>query len=117
MTLLGELSRRTLVVLFTDFVDTVTVELMVENLARLSGRHLVICVTLADPELARIEATPPGTLRDLTRSVIVGDILSDRAVVLSRLRRLGVHCIDAPVGTVTTELVDRYLEIKRRELV
>jgi len=117
MTLLGRLSRRTLVVLFTDFVDTVTVELMVDNLSRLASRHLVVCVTLADPALAAIEATAPAGLRDLTRSVLVGDILRDREVVLRRLRRMGVHCIDAPVGTVSTELVDRYLEIKRRELV
>jgi uncharacterized protein (DUF58 family) len=117
MTLLGQLSRRTLVVLFTDFVDTVTVELMVENLGRLASRHLVVCVTLADPALAEIESGAPSDLRDLTKSVLVGDILRDREVVLRRLRRMGVHCIDAPVGTVSTELVDRYLEIKRRELV
>ncbi|MEN8148437.1 MAG: DUF58 domain-containing protein [Planctomycetota bacterium] len=117
MTLLGQLTRRTLVVLFTDFVDTVTVELMVENLGRLADRHLVVCVTMADPSLAAIEDLPPGDLADLTRSVIAGEILTDREVVLQRLRRRGVHCIDAPVGTVSTRLVDRYLEIKRRELV
>ena len=64
-----------------------------------------------------IEESPPSSLVELTLSVIAGEILSDREVVLQRLRRLGVLCVDAPVGTVSTELVDRYLEIKRRELV
>jgi len=117
MTLLGRLSRRTLVVLFTDFVDAVTVELMVENLGRMAGRHLVVCVTQSDPAFTEIEVRAPASLVSLNRSVIVGDILRDREVVLRRLRRMGVHCIDAPAGTVSMEVVDRYLEIKRRELV
>src|SRR5690606_37670883 len=36
----GRLTRRSLVVVLTDFVDTVTAEIMVENVLRLSRRHL-----------------------------------------------------------------------------
>src|SRR5262249_8703513 len=43
------LKRRALLVLFTDFVDTVTAELLVESLQRVSNRHVVVFVTLRDP--------------------------------------------------------------------
>jgi uncharacterized protein (DUF58 family) len=36
------LRRRSLVVLFTDFLDTMTAELMIDNVARLARRHLVL---------------------------------------------------------------------------
>lgn len=117
MTLLGQLRRRTLVVLFTEFTDTVTVELMVENVRRLTARHLVICVTNRDEGLLRHAAARPDGLGGLNRAVVAADLLRERAVVLRRLARLGVHCIDAPVGGVSAALVDRYLEIKRRELI
>ena len=38
------------------------------------------------------------------------------ANVLRRLRRLGIHCLDAPPAAISTALLNRYLEIKRREL-
>ncbi|MBO0754263.1 MAG: DUF58 domain-containing protein, partial [Bradyrhizobiaceae bacterium] len=45
------LRRRTLVILFTEFVDTVTAELLIESLERLRNRHVVVLVTLRDNEL------------------------------------------------------------------
>jgi hypothetical protein len=37
-------------------------------------------------------------------------------VVLERLRRAGAHCLDAAPGASAMALVNRYLELKRREL-
>jgi uncharacterized protein (DUF58 family) len=111
------LRRRSLVVLLTDFVDTVTAELMVENLARLSRRHLVLFVTLRDPSLDEIARRRPGTLHDLHRAVVAADFVREREVVLRRLQRLGVQCLDVPPRRVTTDLLNRYLEVKRREMV
>ena len=115
--LLGRLNRRSLVILMTEFVDTVTAELMVDNLQRLSGRHLVIFVSLRDTGLAdTIDARPAG-FGDVARAVIADDFVRERSIVLERLRRLGVHCIDAPSEAVSMELVNRYLLIKRQDLI
>jgi len=37
--------------------------------------------------------------------------------VLGRLRRQGVHCLDAPPAAVSSRLINHYLDVKRRELV
>jgi len=116
-TLLGRLSRRTLVVVFTDFVDTVTAELMIENLRRLAVRHLVLFVALRDPELTALADAVPEDLTVLHRAVVAADLLREREVVLRRLRRLGVHVLDVAVSQVSTSLVGEYLRIQRRELV
>jgi uncharacterized protein (DUF58 family) len=122
LTLLAQqLQRRSLIVLFTDFVDTVTAELMVENLGRLSGRHLVLFVTLQDPELkALVEAAPdsiPGSMDAVARSVVADELRKERMVVFERLRRLGVQCLEAPYNRVGTDLINRYLAIKQREMI
>src|SRR5262249_6569191 len=41
----ARLKRRALVILFTDFVDTVTAELMIESIQRVANRHVVVFVT------------------------------------------------------------------------
>lgn len=117
MSLSSRLKRRTLVVLFTDFVDTVTAELMVENLGRLARRNLVLCITLRDPELVSAAEQSPTSPAALSRAVVAADLVREREVVLRRLQRLGIRCIDAPAEQVSTVLINRYLEIKRRELV
>jgi uncharacterized protein (DUF58 family) len=122
LTLLSQqLQRRSLIVLFTDFVDTVTAELMVENLGRLSGRHLVLFVALQDPELrALVDAAPdsiPGSMEAVARSVVADELRKERLVVFERLRRLGVQCLEAPYNRVGTDLINRYLAIKQREMI
>ena len=111
------LRRRSLVVVFTDFVDSVTAELMVENLGRLARRQLVVFVTLRDEALDATALGRPGRLGDLHRAVVASGFLRERAAVLARLRRLGVLCVEAGPGEVSTRLVSRYLDVKRRELI
>jgi len=111
------LKQRSLIILQTEFVDTTTAELMVENLARLAARHVVLFVTLRDPNIDRIIDAPPRTIEDVTRSVIADDFGRERRIVFERLRRLGVQCLEAPSERMGTELIDRYLAIKSKELI
>jgi uncharacterized protein (DUF58 family) len=111
------LSRRSLVIVLTDFVDTISAELMLENLNRLARRHVVIFVALQDPGLAATAAGAPTDLVELNRAVVAGGLLRDREVVLRRLRRQGIHPIDAAPAQVTPRLINAYLDIKRRERI
>lgn len=115
--LLGQLKRRSMVVVLTDFVDTVTAELMVENLHRLSKRHLVIFVSLRDPSLNELVASRPAGLSSLNQIMVCADLIQEREQVIRRLSRRGIFCIDTPPSGLTLELLNRYLEIKRRELL
>jgi len=111
------LTRRSLVVVLTDFADTVTAELMVENLDRLARRHLVIFVSLRDPMLDTVAAEAPRSVLTLGRAVVATDLLRERDLVLRRLRRQGIFCVDAAPAAVSIDLLNRYLDIRRRELV
>jgi uncharacterized protein (DUF58 family) len=115
--LAGRLSRRSLIVLTTEFIDTVTAELMLENVARLASRHLVLFVTLQDPDLPAIIDAPPRSFAGLARSVVADELRRDRLVVFERLRRLGVQCLEAPHNAIGIELINRYLAIKQRESI
>ncbi len=115
--LLSRLKRRSLVILQTEFVDTITAELMVANLERLAARHLVVFVTWQDPSLNSTVNTPPRTVGDMAKSVIADDMIRERMIVIERLGRLGVHCLHTPVKRMGVDLVNRYLMIKRKELI
>lgn len=116
-TLTARLKRRSLVVLFSEFTDTTSAELMIESVQRLTRHHLVIFVTLEDTELAELTGADPGTLGELATAVAADSLARQRALVLQRLRHLGVDVIEAPWQAVGYRLIDRYLEAKRSEAI
>lgn len=113
-TLSGQLKRRSLVVLFSDFADPTSAELMIESLGRLVDRHRVLFVTMEDSELAALQWAEPGTIDTLATAVAADSLARHRALVLQRLRQLGIDVIEAPWESVGFLLIDRYLEVKRQ---
>ena len=111
------LQRRALIVLFTEFVDTISAELLIESLQIITRTHVVIFVTLRDPMLTRLRDAPPDDFSSVAKAVIADDFQRERAVVLERITRLGVHCLDVPAEGVSAALLNRYLMIKQRGLL
>lgn len=116
-TLAGRLKRRSLVVVFTEFSDTTTAELMVDALGRLLRRHLVLFVVLRDDELESLISEPPLVAEDVARAVVAASLMREREVVLTRLRRMGVHIVEAPADRIGPDVLNAYLELKRRDLL
>jgi uncharacterized protein (DUF58 family) len=117
MTLAEKLQRRSMIVVFTDFADTISAELMVENITRLARRHMIVFVAFHDEELESLRSALPETSDDVARAVIADQLLKERKIVLARLRRLGVHIVDAPADQLGPELVRAYDELRRRERI
>jgi uncharacterized protein (DUF58 family) len=118
LTALAErLQRRSMVIVFTDFTDTVNAELMVENITRLARRHMIVFVTFSDEELETLRDAEPRAPDDVARAVIAQRLLQERGIVLARLRRLGVHIVDAPVRQLGQALVRAYDTLRRQERV
>lgn len=116
-TLAGDLTRRSLVVVFTEFSDQAGAELMLRATASLMGRHLVLFVILKDEELESIAGAEPQTIDDVSRAVTAAAMMRERRIVISRLRRLGVHVLEAAHDAVGPALVRQYLDFKRRNLL
>jgi uncharacterized protein (DUF58 family) len=111
------LKRRALVILFTDFVDTVTAELMIESMQRVANRHVVVFVTQRGSVLQQAVDASPERFEDVAQAVIAHDFLRERSIVFERLERLGVHCLDVPSRGLSVALINRYLLIKQRGLI
>lgn len=106
------LDRRSLIVVFTDFTDTVSAELMLENLGRLQREHIVLFVAMADMELQAMMQKTPQSTDDMTEAVIAAGLQRERELVLHRLTRMGVHVLETEPARLHADLISRYLAIK-----
>ncbi|MDG4889144.1 DUF58 domain-containing protein [Mesorhizobium sp. WSM3866] len=116
-TLAAKLDRRSLVIVFTDFVDPISAELMLRTVGRLTERHLVLFMLMKDVELETLADMAPTAPEDVARAVTAGDLLRQRQVVIGRLRLLGAHVIEADHQRLGPALVERYIQLKEENLL
>ena len=115
--LAARLTRRSMIILFTEFTDTVSADFMLRAIRRLVEKHLLILVVLRDEELEAIAGAEPQSADDVTRAVTAAGLLKDRRVVVGRLQHLGVHVVEADYDKVSEALVQSYLDLKKRDLL
>jgi uncharacterized protein (DUF58 family) len=111
--------RRCLIVLITDIVDvTASVELLAA-LCRLSPHYLPFCVTLRDPVCDRLAHSPSAenNVTDAYIRAVALDLLVQRQVAFAQLKQKGVLVLDAPANQISDQLVDKYLQLKSRNLL
>ncbi len=116
-TLASRLTRRSMIVLFTEVTDRTSADFLVRGAARLIETHLLLIVVLRDEELETIVAREPANADDVTQAVTAAALLKDRRVVLTRLRHLGAHVIECDHDRVNEQLVAAYVDLKRRNLL
>ncbi len=115
--LLRRNTRRSMIVVFTEFTDATTAELMLDTLGQLARRHVIVFVALDDPALEEPLLTAPSDGRALAAAVVASSLANRRHVVLARLSRMGVHVVHSRPGAVAGALVERYVRIKSRGLI
>lgn len=116
-TLATRLTRRSMIVLFTEFTDLASADFMVRAARRMVETHLLLVVVLRDEELETIADAMPERPEDVTRAVTAAALIRDRRLVLTRLQHLGVHVIESEYDRVGERLVAGYIDLKRRNLL
>ncbi|HEV7662149.1 MAG TPA: DUF58 domain-containing protein [Chloroflexota bacterium] len=106
--------RRSLVVLFTDLADRESSATLAAYILRAARQHLVVCVTLGDPNVRRPAEQRPRDGRALYEKMVAQQLLDDRAAVLAQLTAYGVLTIDTDADSLHPKLIGTYLELKER---
>jgi uncharacterized protein (DUF58 family) len=109
--------RRSLVVFFTDLVDEDTSAELVAYMRLLRPTHLPLCVTLQDERVVAASRRPCETAAEMYERTVALDLLGERRRVLESLQRLGAVVLDAAPDELSVEVVNRYLELKYRQLL
>lgn len=107
-------SKRSLVVLFTDILDSQQASSMVRGFGRLAPRHLPLAVTMADNEVQLMARRVPGDTQQMYEKIVAQNLLDDRGTALEALERLGALTLDVPADKLTISVVNKYLELKAR---
>jgi uncharacterized protein (DUF58 family) len=113
--------RRSLIVLFTQLADDVAARTVLRFMRSLLPRHLPLCVLFRQTEVDEL-AEPKGAERaetelDLYVRSAAAEINLWREKLVRDLKTAGTLVLHVPPAMLTPSLVNRYLEIKSRQLL
>jgi uncharacterized protein (DUF58 family) len=109
--------KRSLIVLFTDVIDSRSSQAILAHTARSAIRHLPLVVALRNDQLAAGAMPPeggPSTSTELFETAAAEELVSAREAALLRMRRTGVSVLDVSPRIMTASVINRYLELKGR---
>lgn len=105
---------RSLMVVFTDVWDPDSSATLRVQLDRMRRHHVVLCVTMADSNVLAKASAVPTSPADAYAMGVATAMLEERAAAIGLLQGAGVGVVDAPADRLSAELVNRYLNLKRR---
>jgi len=118
------LRKRSLVIIATQVVDEVSAAQLARYTRALLPRHLPLVVLFRDGDVENmalgLAAELPGRLDRLQApytAAAAAELLGRRDRLVRELRRAGALVLDVPTGQLTGHLVNRYLEVKARQLL
>jgi uncharacterized protein (DUF58 family) len=112
-----QLRRRSLLVAFTDIIDSSASSALVAHLGKAASRHLPIAVAIRNPDLEATAQLPPKSEADVYRRAAAEELLQARGAALTQMQRAGVLIADSRPTDAVPNVVNRYLDVKRRGLL
>lgn len=106
--------KRSLLVVLTDLLDEAHAMPLTHEARVLGKKHLLVCVSLRDPEAERLATSPVRSDDEAWSRAAAADLVMERDVVKAHLIKSGVALVEAPASDLSLSVVNRYLEIKAR---
>ncbi|MEP6986331.1 MAG: DUF58 domain-containing protein, partial [Chloroflexota bacterium] len=109
--------KRSLVILFTDLSGAHASEKLLSNMPRLAPQHVPLLVTIRDPVLDTEAAQAPTESDAVYRRAVAEQLINERRLLLDNLQRRGVLTLDVDASHLSVDVVNRYLQLKRRSVI
>jgi uncharacterized protein (DUF58 family) len=108
------LVKRSLLCVFTDFIDEDQAQTMVEPMRRLAKRHVPLCLSVKDAALTTLLETQPPDAETAYQHAVASELLLEREAMKRKVGRDGVTVVDVEADKLSLAAVNQYLEIKAR---
>lgn len=109
--------KRALVVVFTDLSGARASETLLAHMPRLAPQHVPLLVTIRDPVLDTEAAQLPSESEAVYRRAVAEQLIDERRILLDNLGRRGVFTLDVDAAHLSVDVVNRYLQLKRRDVI
>ena len=113
----SRITQRSLLVLFTNFESLTGLKRQIKYLRKIAQQHLLMVVFFENTELFSMISKPSENLEDIYTRTIAEKFVFEKKMIVKELQKYGILAILTPPEQVTVNSVNKYLEVKARNLI
>ena len=110
-------SKRSLLIIYTNFDSVVGMERQLNYLQQLAHRHVVLAVFFENVELKEFALRRPRISEDYFQQVIAEKFIYEKQYVSTILRQHGVYSLLTTPEKLSVDVINKYLEMKSKHLL
>ncbi len=113
----SKINQRSLLLLFTNFESIYAMERQLPYLKSLSQRHLLVVIFFENTEMKSLLENPAETTKDIYYKAVAEKFSYDKKLIVKELKRNGIQSILSTPEQLTVNTINKYLELKARNLI
>lgn len=110
-------SKRSLLVLYTNFSSMGSMNRQLAYLKQLNRQHRLLVVFFEDADLKEYIANPARDTEGYYRHVIAEKFAFEKRLIVSTLKQNGIYSLLTTPENLSIDVINKYLEMKSRQLL
>ena len=110
-------NKRSFLVLYTNFSNMTSLNRQLVYLQQLARQHRVLVVFFEDADLKEYIAGKSVTTEDYYRHVIAEKFAFEKRLIVSTLKQHGIYSLLTTPDKLSIDVINKYLEMKSRQLL
>ncbi|WP_294479313.1 DUF58 domain-containing protein [uncultured Bacteroides sp.] len=111
------ISKRSLLVLYTNFTSMGSMNRQLSYLKQLNRQHRLLVVFFEDADLKEYIANPAKDTEGYYRHVIAEKFAFEKRLIVSTLKQNGIYSLLTTPENLSIDVINKYLEMKSRQLL
>ncbi len=112
-----QIRQRSLLLLFTNFETLSGAERQLDYLRLMGKAHLLVVIFFVNTEIEKLLLQHPRDTEEVYIKTIAEKFAFEKRQVVLKLQQLGIQCIMSEPGNLTPATINKYLELKARNLI
>jgi uncharacterized protein (DUF58 family) len=112
-----KVTQRSLVVLFTNFESLSGMRRQLPYLRKIAENHLLLVVFFENTELKSLLLQPAANIEEVYTKTIAEKFAHEKRQIIKELSQHGILSVLTPPQQLTINAINKYLEIKARQLI
>ena len=110
-------SKRSLLILYTNFTNISGLNRQLAYLKQLNHQHRLLVVFFEDADLKAYLATPARDTEEYYHHVIAEKFAFEKRLIVSTLKQHGIYSLLTTPENLSIDVINKYLEMKSRQLL
>jgi len=116
-TIRRSISQRSLLLLFTNFESIHGLNRQLPYLINLARTHLLVVIFFENTELKEVIEEPAESMKEIYYKAIAERFSYEKKLIVKELHKHGIQSILTPPEKLTINTINKYLELKARNLI